>query len=190
MIYEPVCRTREDETALVRRAQAGSRAAFDALVDRYRGLVLAMAFLRTSDRDDAEDLAQGVLAKAWDRLPGLHDPAAFRGWLTVITANACRDWVRRRAVVPLVTEADSGITLVDPGRSPLEEMLAREARRAWKRALEALPAGNRLPLVLHVWGRYSYEEIADLLGAPLTTIEGRIYRARQQLRRLLPPEEE
>ncbi len=176
--------------ALVRRAQAGDRAAFDALAARYRGLARSLAFLRTHDPDDAEDLAQQVLAKAWARLPELHDPAAFAGWLQTITANACRDWVRRRAHgVPCVAW-DAGIELADSACSPLEEVLAREARRAWRQALASLPAANRLPLVLHVWGRYRYEDIAELLDVPVTTVEGRIYRAKQQLRRLLPHEEE
>jgi RNA polymerase sigma-70 factor (ECF subfamily) len=55
----------------------------------------------------------------------------------------------------------------------------------WGRALLAIPTENRLALVMHLWGGQSYEEIAHLLDVPVTTIEGRIHRARVQLRRLL-----
>ncbi len=51
----------------VRSAQTGDRMAFDRLVARYRGFVLAFAIMRTSDREEAEDLTQRILVKAWDR---------------------------------------------------------------------------------------------------------------------------
>ncbi len=168
----------------VRCAQAGDRAAFDRLVGRYRGFVLAFAVLRTSDREEAEDLTQRILLKAWERLAELHDPAAFAAWLRSITANACRDWYRRRAVSPLFSPWDEQYGQASPS-SPLHDVLRLESRRALCNALRAMSLENCLPLLLHVYGGYRYEEIAQLLELPLTTVEGRIYRARQQLRRLL-----
>jgi RNA polymerase sigma-70 factor (ECF subfamily) len=73
----------------------------------------------------------------------------------------------------------------DPSPGPLDGLLARERRDLWKRALLALPPDNRLPLIMHVWGRQSYQEIACQLDVPVSTIEGRIHRAKMQLRRLL-----
>jgi len=180
----PPVSTWGSEVRAVRAAQAGDRAAFDALAARYRGLVVAMAFLRTGDRSDAEDLAQEVLTKAWQRLGELQEPAAFVGWLRVITQNACRDWQRKLARIPPALELGDIADMPASLRwSPPDVALRQEERRRWRQALQALSEGNRLALALHLCGGYSYEEIASLLEVPVSTVEGRIYRAKQQLRR-------
>lgn len=174
---------------LVLRAQAGERAAFDCLARRYRGMLRAAAFIRTGDNEAAEDLTQEVLARAWAQLPALRAVEAFSGWLQVIMRNACRNWYRQRPGCPLsLEELSAGTPLRDRTPGPLETLLAREHRQRWRRALLALPDENRLALVMHVWGKQSYEEIARQLAVPLPTVQGRIYRAKAQLRRLLDNE--
>ena len=179
-----VMEPRGDETdeVLVRRAQGGGRGAFGCLAGRYRGMVRAMAFLRTRDDEAAEDLAQEALAKAWEKLSTLQEPGAFRGWLQVIVINACRNWSRRRWPASL---DDLPEPPPDAAPGPLDGLLARERRELWRRALLAIPEANRLPLIMHVRGGQSYEEIARQLDVPVSTVEGRIHRARLQLRRLL-----
>src|SRR5205823_4465075 len=75
--------------------------------------------------------------------------------------------------------------LSDRRHQPLEALLAREKQRALRQALTALPYANRVALLMHVWGEYSYQEIAAFTDVPVTTVEGRIHRAKRQLRRLL-----
>lgn len=172
------------EAALVRRARAGDRAAFDGLARHHRASLLAVAFLRTSDMEAAEDLVQEVLTRAWQKLPDLHDCAAFVPWLRTILANACRSWYRRARPGPVSLEAEADHRLLADRRpQPLQALLAREQQRSLRQALVALPVANRVALLMHVWGDYSYEEIAAFTGVPVTTVEGRIHRARRQLRR-------
>jgi RNA polymerase sigma factor (sigma-70 family) len=179
----------EREPALVRRARAGDRTAFDGLARHHRASLLAVAFLRTSDMEAAEDLVQEVLTRAWQKLPDLHDCAAFVPWLRVILANACRSWYRRARPEPMSLEAEADRQLLADRRpQPLQVLLAREQQRSLRQALVALPVANRVALLMHAWGDYSYEEIAAFTGVPVTTVEGRIHRARRQLRRLLRDE--
>jgi len=173
----------ETDSELVRRAQGGERGAFDCLAARYRGMVRAMVFIRTRDDEAAEDITQETLAKVWEKLPALQERGAFRGWLQVITINACRNWSRGRQWPESLDELPEPPP--DPSPGPLDGLLARERRDLWRRALLELPEANRLPLIMHVRGGQSYEEIARQLDVPVTTIEGRIHRARLQLRRLL-----
>ena len=162
---------------------AGDRGSFECLASHYRAWLLAMAFLRTSDRDAADDLVQEVLARAWEKLPGLENPAAFAGWLQRIMVNACCSWHRGRGRWALSLEE---LSIAAPVfLEPPEVLLARERQRAVRDALLSLAPANRLALLMHVWGDYSYAEIAQLLDIPLSTVDGRIYRAKQQLRRLL-----
>lgn len=171
---------------LVRCAQAGDRAAFDVLADRYRALILAVTFLRTGSKDEAEDLTQEVFAKAWVHLPALKEPAAFVAWLRRIAANACRDWYRRGYWPASLVELTSEMPSEAPG--PHEIVIRRAHQNALRQALLELPEKNRIALLLFTWGGYSYERIAVLLDIPITTVEGRIFRARQQLKQLLSSE--
>lgn len=173
---------------LVRCAQAGDRAAFDVLAARYRALILAMTFLRTGSKDEAEDLTQEVFAKAWVNLPALKEPAAFVAWLRQIAANACRDWYRKAPWPESLSDLSESLSTNTPG--PDDLAVAHDHQFRLRRALLTLPKKNQLALLLFVWGGYSYERIAELLEIPLTTVEGRIYRARQQPKHLISTESE
>ena len=81
-----------EEFELVRQARAGDRAAFDRLAEQYRPALRAMAFLRTSDREAAQDLAQETLTRAWAALPTRREPGVFVPWLKRIAGNACLSW--------------------------------------------------------------------------------------------------
>jgi RNA polymerase sigma-70 factor (ECF subfamily) len=186
---DPTRVSEKGEPALVRRARAGDRAAFDGLARHHRASLLAVAFLRTSDVEAAEDLVQEVLTRAWQKLPDLREPAAFVPWLRTILANACRSWYRRARPESMSLDAEADHRrLADLRPQPLQALLAREQQRSLRQALVALPVANRVALLMHVWGDYSYEEIAVFTEVPVTTVEGRIHRARRQLRRLLRDE--
>lgn len=182
MPYEPTSQIAWP-SALARQAQRGDRAAFDRLAGHYRPLLKALAFVRTGDMAEAEDLAQDVLLRAWRKLPGLHDPDRFLPWLRAIAANACHSWFRH--VRPASLSAPDCGRLPAAGETPLEALLARERQRELRRALVTIPEANRTALLMHAWGEHSYEEIAAVTGVRVTTVEGRIHRARKQLRRLL-----
>jgi RNA polymerase sigma factor (sigma-70 family) len=167
-------------------ASAGDRAAFDQLVHHYRPVLLALTFLRTRDICEAEDLVQEILLRVWQKLPGLHIPRLFLPWIKTIAANACSTWYRRHPtpVTSLDTEPTCQL-IADRAPKPLETLLSREKQRELHRALLLLPQANRLALLMHVWGNYSYAEIAAFTEVRVTTVEGRIYRAKRQMQRLL-----
>ncbi|MBV9852208.1 MAG: sigma-70 family RNA polymerase sigma factor [Armatimonadetes bacterium] len=169
---------------MVRRAQRGDVVAFDRLAHRCRPALRALAFLRTGDREEAEDVVQEVLTRAWQNLPALSDPGVFLPWLRAIAANACNSWHRRRHW-PLSPLADTSPQAASTAPTPLEAVLTREKQRELRQALAALPEANRIALLMHTWEGSSYAEIAAFTGVAVTTVEGRIHRARRQLRRLL-----
>ena len=167
--------------ALVAAAKAGDRAAFDALIRRYRHGVYALCLDRTGNFDTAEDLTQEALLQAHAQLHTLREPAAFPGWLRQIARNVCRMWQRRPLLGTVAVEPEAYPQLT---QDVYREALRREAAREVRAALAQLPENNRIAFLMHVQGS-SYREIAEFIDAPETTVVGRLHRARSRLRTLL-----
>ncbi len=148
-------------------------------------MLLLTAFARTGDREAAEDLVQEVLSNAWRRLVTLQHPIAFAAWVKSAMLNACKNWQRHSRLQPLSLEEVGDIGTLYTRWDPMMAVLQQERRRELREALRRLPASNLLVFLLQFVGHYSGEEIAQLLDIPRTTVEGRIHRARRELRRLL-----
>lgn len=179
---DPTPRQPDLNTELVRRAQHGDRVAFEELAVQSRPRILAAVRGHISS-NEAEDVIQDILVRAWEKLPGLRDPQAFLAWLSTLALNACRGWHRRqgRRSVSLDDAADVAANVPDPLDSVIRCELSVELREA----LGALPEDNRRALIMHLWGRYEYKEIAKRLGLSLSAVASRIRRAKLQMRALL-----
>jgi RNA polymerase sigma factor (sigma-70 family) len=159
---------RDDE--LVTAARAGDPAAFAALVERNRSRVVAVAERLVGD--DAEDLVQEALLRAYLGLSQLRDPARFGAWLCGIAVNLAKMRLRRRALeTRLLSEPAT-----DGGPEELEVL------RLVRDAIEVLPPGQRDVVVLHYVDGLSCDEIAALLGPSPGAVRVRLHRARRQLR--------
>ena len=176
------------DRALVEAAAEGSREAFDELVRRYQTPVLNLVRV-LSGRADAEDLAQEAFVRAWRGLSGFRGDSTFRTWLYRVTINVVQShrgrMARLRALFaagPAGEDSDDPIeSAPDPG--DLERRVLD--RDAIDRALATLPADLRLAVVLRDVEGLDYRAIAEVTGAPIGTVESRIFRARQRLRKEL-----
>ena len=173
------------ESSLVSRAQLGDRAAFDELARECRPLLFALAFLRTRQREEAEDLVQEVLMRAWQKLPGLSKRVSFLPWLRTVMANACISWYRGSRSRPISLSGGDAPEVAARSGHPLQDLLEQDRTRELHEALLTLPEANRLALLMHIWSDASYNDIATLTGVSASTVDGRIYRAKRQMRRLL-----
>jgi RNA polymerase sigma-70 factor (ECF subfamily) len=173
---------------LVRRAQRGDQAAFEALVRKHQGRVFAVAggILRT--REDVEDVAQQVFLKAYFSIKRFDQRAAFSTWLYKITVNECWDLLRKRKVRPLVFEADLNEEQAHAyqskedghGNTPdvSERLETREQLEQW---LDCLEEKDRTMLVLKEVQGFTVEEIGGILGLNGNTVKVRLFRARQRV---------
>jgi len=177
-----------DDLEAIRRVLAGDPNAFRALVDKYGGSILSLTYRMTGSRDDAEDLAQDAFLQAFSRLADFRVGARFHPWLYTIALNLCRNHLRRRTLVkwmslqPTRTE-DRSTPLDPPERSPDPEtaLLDQEAEARLQSAIEGLPLKYREVFLLRQSQELSYEEIAEITGLPLGTVEVRLFRARKRL---------
>lgn len=167
----------ENDAELVRRCLRGDEEAFRPLVEKYQRVLYNVAFRMVHDREEARDLAQGALVKAYEKLAS-YDPAhQFFSWVYRILVNDALNFLRKsRPVRALEPGWD-----VPAGGGPHEELEAREARRGLREALMALPADSREVVVLRHFADLSYGEMAEALAIPEKTVKSRLYTARQRL---------
>lgn len=170
---------------LVQAASAGERDAWDALVDRYSGLVVGVARGFRLGEADVADVFQTVWLRLVENLGSLREPEALPGWLATTTRNECLRTLRSRRRVQPMELHDSVVSSVPAGDEALDERLLQEERRdAVRSALAGLPAHCRELLSLLVTDPpVSYEEIGRALDMPHGSIGPTRSRCLVKLRR-------
>ena len=169
--------------ALVQRAQAGERTAFDALYAACVERVYAVCLRLCADRGVAERLTQDTFVRAWQRLGSFRGEAAFTTWLHRIAVNVVlNDGRAERRRAARVEVAGDGGHIAGTGAGSRADP---EARVDLERAVATLPAGARTVLVLHDVEGYRHDEIARMLGIAPGTAKAQLHRARTLLRRML-----
>lgn len=167
---------------LVRRFLAGDRPAFSALVERHERRIYNLAYRMLGRPEDAADATQEVFLACWRKLGGFRGASAFTTWLHRVAVNVCYDVLRRRGREAPAAEE------IDPPPAPDHADDAAGALDV-QRALARVPEEFRTVLVLHDVQGVPYEEIAEILGAPLGTVKSRLHRGRAALGRLLRGEQ-
>ena len=166
---------------------------FEAFVRRYQDMVYATAVRLLGNPSEAEDVAQTVFLRAFQRFAEIGQSPAAPGWLKTVTTNACLNHVQRhRSRWRLFSElrssdddaADFESTLASDSSQVLDLERA-DSRARLETALAELPDHQRVPLVLYHLEDMGYQEIAERLGVSLAKVKTDIHRARLALRKRL-----
>ncbi|HEY6125637.1 MAG TPA: sigma-70 family RNA polymerase sigma factor [Steroidobacteraceae bacterium] len=170
---------RTDELLAV-RCQLGERAAFDALIARWHE-PLWRYLRRLADSDDtARDLAQDTWLRVFRGIAKLREPARVRPWLFGVARNVAMDRLRAKYSHGSHVDVDIDDIAAVADDANLEEEFA-----TLESGLATLPIIDRETLTLFYLRELTIEEIAGLVGAPVGTVKSRLFRARQQLRRVM-----
>ncbi len=174
------------ESALVARAVKGEAEAFQVLVERHQERVFSLVRHYTRHPAEAEDLAQETFLKAFRRLDSFQGQASFSTWLHRIAVNTCLDFLKRKGRSPVAAVEDpEAVGQSAPVRvsAPHARLEREEIARVTHLVLEDLPEIFRTVLVLREFEGHSYQEIADLVGVSIGTVESRLFRARARFKR-------
>lgn len=171
--------TMESDEALAARAQRGDREAEGSLIRRLYPGVQALASRMLRDGDISRDAAQEAFLRAFSRLDQFDGSHPFSSWLFRILVNVIRDEARRRRIALIDAEPDHQ-TSASP--SPGEVMVRGEDIALIRAQIAALPAGLRLPLLLHYQQGLSGREIAYVLGITPLAARLKIWRGITQIR--------
>ena len=151
------------------------RGSFAAAIEACSEMMFRVAWSILRNRTDVQDALQDAALKAWEKRNTLRNEQFFRTWITRILINVCYDIQRKhRSVVPM-----EKIPVQLPASAPDPGLAA---------ALNALPEKLRLPLVLCYSEGMTYEEAAEVLRIPASTVRGRLRRGKDALRKELSAE--
>lgn len=153
------------------RLRRGDADAFDAVLARYQNRLYRYLLRLTANAAVAEDLFQETWLKVITRIHRYDERRPFEPWLFSVARNLAIDHLRKA----------SPESLDEPGS--LERMLERERRGLLERKLEELPALYREALSLRFEEEMTFEEIAEVISAPVSTVKSRVQRALSTLRK-------
>ena len=179
---EPRRDTATEVRDLVVHAKAGDLDALGALVRRFRGLAVGVAYARLGDRHLAEDAAQDAFIESFRKLGSLREPCAFAGWLRRVVLRHC-DRIRRKRS-PSIAPLDQAQGVISAVPDPAQAAEGREASASVRAATWELPDRERLVAAMYYTDRLSHRDIARCLGRiSEATVNNDLRAARKHVRR-------
>lgn len=176
-------------TSLVKEAKAGSRTAFEQLVDLFQEDIFRMVFYRTRSAMDAEDLAQDIFMQAFKNLSGLKAVDRFRSWLYSIALNRVRDFNRKKRFRSLFYSFNDSHEVAQLNANTKDHHEALDnlmIQDFWKQIgllLDKLSRMEREVFLLRFMDHLSIKEISRVLGKSESTVKTHLYRALQKFKR-------
>ena len=169
------------EEQWIKALRAGDLSWFPELVDAFKDRIYALAFRKTGNAADAEDLAQEIFLQFYRKLPLFRGEAALSTWLYRVALNRATSYVRKRKPIAL---ENLPFDLAD-NASPDERLLGKERVKALLAAMGRLSAREREVLELFYFQEHSTARAATVLSISPRGVETRLRRARERMKRIL-----
>jgi RNA polymerase sigma-70 factor (ECF subfamily) len=178
---------------LMARIAGGDDGAFEILVNRHQTSILNLIYRFIGDRTQARDLAQEVFIRVWQSARSYEPKAKFSTWIYRIATNLCLNELksaRRKRWFSFRSNnesTDKTLEEILPDGSPSAEdlLLSRERGRQISKALQSLPANQRIAVVLRRYDDLPYGEIARIMGCSVSSVESLLARAKKTLQEKL-----
>lgn len=192
-LFPPSALAEQNNALLVAAAQRGVNEAFEVLVRRHQAKILCVAWRFTRNREDAEDITQQTLQKAFVHLRRFQGNSSFSTWLTRIAINEALMWARRKRASHEVSpdalnvnnETAAKLDPTDLAPNPEETCLRLERKRIVATAINKLTPKVRTAIQLQQLGELSIRETAGLMGLSIGTVKARVFHGRSKLRATL-----
>jgi RNA polymerase sigma-70 factor (ECF subfamily) len=173
-----------DIPVLVRRTLAGDATAFEQLIIRYERRIFALAMKLLGSTDDAQDAAQEVFLRMFKYIHRFDIHKPIEPWLMQMTVNVCRNIGRnrQRRWDTFPATVDSEVAIANECRDPHSGLAEEQQRQMLWRALDTLPAKERLAVILRDIDGMTTAEVAQILGSSETTVRSQVSRARVRMK--------
>jgi len=174
----------DEEIALA--VQKGDVESFGILVERFEAKLLRFGRKFLTDRQDIEDLVQEVFIKAYSNIQSFDVERRFSPWIYRIAHNEFVNALKKKSRLPfMLFDFDTIFPHPFAKETADAEVNEKELRGMLSQSLEHINPKYREPLVLHYIEELDYQEIAEILHIPMSTVGVRIYRAKTMLKKIL-----
>jgi RNA polymerase sigma-70 factor (ECF subfamily) len=173
-----------EDADLIARVRKGDVEGFNVLVSRWEKRVFNYLLRLTGNPDDSLDLSQDVFLKAYRNIRKLDDTARFGPWLFRIAHNEAYSHFRKHRPEGPAPEFENGETFFERQVAP---GIAIDLSLAVGAALDRLTPEHREAVVLKVYQGFKFDEMAEILECPVSTIKSRVYAALEILKTELAP---
>jgi RNA polymerase sigma-70 factor (ECF subfamily) len=178
--------TATSDEQMVERALSGDADAFGEIVRRWERRIFALSFGMLGREEDARDATQETFMAAFRNLRGFRGEAKVSSWLHRIAVNQCitrqrRAKVRSETAIEDEAEKNAAVFAIPGDESPARSAELVERTQAVRRAVCSLPPDLRQVIVMKEFEELTFQEIADALALPLSTVKSRLYTALRQL---------
>ena len=181
-----------NELELIQQLRAGDELAFKSLVENYQDLVYNTALGVVQNSEDAEDVAQEVFIQVFRSIDQFKGDARLSTWIYRITTTKALDHIRSRKrkkrfafITSLFGPNDELIHEPVDFQHPGITLDRKEQAALLFRMIDQLPENQKVAFTLHKTEELSYQEIADVMQLSVSAVESLLFRARQNLRKLL-----
>jgi len=179
----------------IEKITTGDRAAFNKLVKTHQDFVLNTCYRFLGNSDDAMDATQDIFIKIYDALHQYKPEAKLSTWIYRIAVNHCLNVLRSKkragwlmSVTSLLKSDKKAMEIVvENEANPEMLMQEKEKQQIIQNALSKLNNEQRTAIILHRYQGLSYKEIAHVMQTSVSSVESRIFRAKQQLAAYLKP---
>lgn len=176
-----------DEEMMLKAIREGNETAFRKLVDEYKVMIVNTCYAFVHNREDAEDIAQEVFITFYQTLQNFKAQCSISTWLYRIAVsrsiNHCRSLRKRMRKV----DVEEWNLSENPSSQDLlawEHLEEDELKDLLHRAIDSLPERQRTALILNKYEELSYQEVADVMGVSLSSVESLIFRAKTNLEKI------
>lgn len=163
--------------------KAGDEHAFRLLIERYKNALFKVIYPILRDEKDAEDAAQEVFLKIYYALPG-YNSEGLKTWMTRIAVNHAIDVKRKKQRQrETVIEVEELSQISQSEESVVVPLLQKEQRELVRNRLEEMPPNYRDVIYAYYITEKSYKQIADEQRVEVKTVETKLYRARNWMKK-------
>jgi len=173
-----------DEKLIV-KLKEGDSSAFDEVVTTYQSMVINVCYGFTGNREDAEDIAQDVFIKVWEKIQSFKSESSLKTWIYRIAVNTSLNFIRKQKFHALLENLDNAFSFATKGPDPEEADREKEQKNRVREAIRLLPKNQRIAITLKNMRDLSYHEIAEIMEATVSSVESLIFRAKKNLRKKL-----
>lgn len=181
------------EKKLIELSVSGDIEAFETLIQSHQKRVYNIALRMTGNPEDAQELAQDAIVRAFTSIGKFRGDSSFSTWLYRITINVCTDFLRKRRKTtvismeqgPVSNENNQGIQIEEEAPGPDELAEKKQLKELVREAIDLLSDEHKQVLILRDIMDMSYKEIANTLNVNEGTIKSRLNRARAGLKKII-----